>query len=164
MTREQEGTMKVRDIMTQPPCTCRLDTSLGIASRRMKDMGCGTLAVLDQRGRVAGILTDRDLAIAIGQTNRDSSHISAQEAMTGHVYTCSPDDDLPGALQRMTEAKVRRLPVVTSDGDLQGILSIDDIILWGVQHGGVTRKDLVQALRAICAAHAPVFDRDALKM
>jgi hypothetical protein len=54
----------------------------------------------------------------------------------------------------MTEARVRRSPVVTSDGDLQGILSIDDIILWGVQHGGVTRKDLAPALRAICAAHA----------
>jgi CBS-domain-containing membrane protein len=102
--------------------------------------------------------------INIGQTNRDPSHILAHEAMTGHVHTCSPDGDLPDALERMTEAKVRRLPVVTSYGDLQGILSIDYIILWGVQHGGVTRKDLVRALRAICAAHAPLFDRDAPKM
>jgi CBS domain-containing protein len=156
--------MKVRDIMTQPPYTCGLETSLGIASWRMKETGCGTLAVLDHRGRVAGILTDKDLAIAIGRTKRDPLHISAHEAMTDHVYTCSPDDDLPGALERMTDARVRRLPVVTSDGDLQGILSIDDIILWGVQHGGVTRKDLVRALRVICAAHAPLFDRDTLTM
>jgi CBS-domain-containing membrane protein len=83
--------------------------------------------------------------------------------MTGHVYTSSPDQDLPAALALMTEARVRRLPVVTSDGDLKGILSIDDIILWGAQHGGVTRKELVRALRAICARHEPLLQTEALE-
>jgi CBS domain-containing protein len=139
--------MKVRDIMTQPPYTCGLLTSLGIASRRMRETGCGTLAVLDHRGRVAGILTERDLAIAIGTTNRNPSYISAHEAMTRNVYTCSPDEDLPAALERMTEARVRGLPVVTADGDLQGVLSIDDIVLsWGAQHRVITQEDLVWAL------------------
>jgi CBS domain-containing protein len=150
--------MKVRDIMTQPPSTCRLETSLGVASRRMSEKGCGTLAVVDHRGRLAGILTDRDLAIAIGKTNRNPSHVSAHEAMTRHVHTCSPDENLPAALERMTEARVRRLPVVASDGDLKGILSIDDIILWGAQHGGVARKELVRALRAICARYEPLLE------
>lgn len=149
--------MKVRDIMTQPPQTCRLETSLGVASRRMSDTDCGTLVVLDQRGRVAGILTDRDLAMAIGTTNRNAAHILAHEAMTPHVHTCSADQDLVAALERMTETRVRRLPVVTSDGDLLGMLSIDDLILWGAQHGGVTRKELVRALRAICARHEPLL-------
>ena len=147
--------MKVSGIMTQPPSTCRLETSLGMASRRMRETACGTLVVLDHRGRVAGILTDRDLAIAIGKTERNPAHISADEAMTRDVYTCSPDEHVPTALERMAEAKVRRLPVVTSDGDLHGLLSIDDIILWGVQHGGVSRKNLVRALRAICSSKEP---------
>jgi CBS domain-containing protein len=154
--------MKVRDIMTQPPSTCRLETSLGLASRRMAETACGTLVVLDHRERVVGILTDRDLAVAIGKTNRNPSHIPAPEAMTGNVHTCSPDENLPAVLERMAESKVRRLPVVTSEGVLQGILSIDDIILWGVQHGGVTRKGLVRGLRAICRAHEPQLQTEAL--
>ena len=94
--------MKVREIMTQPPHTCRLETSLGLASRRMKETDSGTLAVLDHRGRVAGILTDRDLAMAIGKTNRNPSHITAEEAMTGHIHSCAPDENVKAALERMT--------------------------------------------------------------
>lgn len=147
--------MKVRDIMTQPPQTCRLETPLGLASRRMKEAGCGTLVVLDHHGRVGGILTDRDLALAMGKTNRNPSHITAEEAMTRHVHTSAPDESVPAALQRMTDFRIRRLPVVAADGDLQGMLSVDDIIMWGGERGGVTRKDLVRALRAICSEHVP---------
>ena len=147
--------MKVRDIMTKPPQTCRLETALGLASRRMKESDCGTLAVLDHHGRVSGILTDRDLAIAMGKTNRNPTHITAEEAMTRHVHTCAPDENVKAALERMTDFKVRRLPVITPDGDLQGMLSVDDIIMWGVERGGVNRKDLVRALRAICSEHVP---------
>jgi CBS domain-containing protein len=148
--------MKVRDIMTKPPQTCRLETTLGIASRRMKESDCGTLAVLDHRGRVAGILTDRDLALAIGTADRNAAQVPAKEAMTEHVHTCAPDEAVKDALARMTAFKVRRLPVVTSDGDLHGMLSVDDIIMWGIERGGVTRSDLVAALRAICSEHVPV--------
>ena len=69
--------------MTTPPQTCLLDTSLAIVSRRMKETGCGTLIVLDHRGKPAGMLTDRDLALAIGESKRNASHIAAHEAMTG---------------------------------------------------------------------------------
>jgi CBS domain-containing protein len=120
----------------------------------MEETGCGTLVVLDDRDKVAGILTDRDLAIAIGKSDRNPSLITAQEAMTENVYTCSPDDRVSAALERMADEKVRRLPVVTPDGTLKGMLSIDDITLWGVQHG-VTRKELVRALRAMSPALPP---------
>ena len=148
--------MKVRDIMTRPPQTCRLETTLGVASRRMRSSDCGTLAVLDHRGRISGILTDRDLAMAIGLDERNAAHIPARDAMTKHVHMCAPDEPIKAALERMTDFKVRRLPVVTSDGDLHGMLSVDDIIMWGVERGGVTRSDLVDALRAICSEHVPV--------
>ena len=150
--------MKVREIMTRPLHTCRLDTSLATASRRMKETGVGMLTVLDTHGKPAGILTDRDLALAIGQSHRNASYIWAHEAMTEHVHTCSPEDNLHTALERMSEARVRRLPVITADGDLQGLLSIDDIILWGVKPGGVTQKELTRALAAICSAHGPLFE------
>ena len=55
----------------------------------------------------------------------------------------------------MMSARVRRLPVVDEDHDLKGVISVDDIILWGLQQGGVTRSDLIATLRAICWAHYP---------
>jgi CBS domain-containing protein len=148
--------MKVRDIMTQPPETCRLDTDLRTAIRHMRETGCGSLAVMDRHGKLAGILTDRDLAMALGDTNRNAWHVLAHEAMTKHVRTCSPDDDLHEALKEMASAKVRRLPVVTADGDLEGVLSIDDVILWGAGQGGVTPAEVLTALRAVVAARADV--------
>jgi len=151
-------TMKVREVMTTPPQTCTLDTSLAIVSRRMKEKGCGTLIVLDQHGKPAGMLTDRDLALAIGESKRNASHIAAHEAMTGYVYTCSPDESLHTALERMSEARVRRLTVVTADGELQGLLSLDDVALWGVKSCGATRKELARALAVICAAQEPLLE------
>jgi CBS domain-containing protein len=143
--------MRVREIMTQPPQTCRLDTDLSTASRRMKEFDCGFLPVLDPRGRVAGVLTDRDIAIAVGDRRRSASHVAAHEAMTPKVQTCLPDEDIRRVLDRMATWRFRRFPVVSPDGDLKGVISIDDIILWGYEQGGVSARELADALRAICA-------------
>jgi CBS domain-containing protein len=51
------------------------------------------------------------------------------EVASGKVIACKPDDDLRGALATMAEAKVRRLAVIDAAGKLQGILSIDDVVL-----------------------------------
>lgn len=152
--------MRVRDIMTQPPETCRVDTDLATASRRMKETGCGTLAVLDAEGRLAGILTDRDLAVAIGETKRDAWRVAVDKAMTHRVHTCRPDDDVHAALDRMATAKVRRLPVVDAQGGLKGVISIDDVIVWGVQEGGIDTQELARALQAICGRPAAALEID----
>lgn len=145
--------MKVREIMTQPPETCHAHTNLGTASQRMKDRGTGMLVVLDHRSRIEGIVTDRDLALAIGGTSHDAWRQPVGHAMTRRVHTCRADDDLHHALAKMARAHVRRLPVLDSDGDLTGVISIDDVILWGVEQGGVTPRELASALRGISAEH-----------
>jgi IMP dehydrogenase len=126
----------------------------------MSETACGCLVVLDSHARVAGILTDRDLAVAVGNTKRNATHVPAHEAMSVHVHTCSPDDNVRDALATMASAKVRRLPVVARDGDLKGVLSIDDLVLWGEQDGGVTQTELMAALRSLFAARAPVAELD----
>ena len=150
--------MRVRYIMTQPPQTCRTDTPLVMASRRMRAMECGTLAVLDDHGRLAGILTDRDVALALGNTDRDAARVTAGEVMSRQVQTCGPEDDLHVALDRMASARVRRLPVIDAEGDLKGILSIDDIVVWGVGRNAVSMHQLADALRRICASHLAQSD------
>ena len=116
--------MKARTVMTRPAYTCRLDTTLDQASRSMEQNACGTLAVLDGAGRLAGILTDRDLAMAIGTSEDHPSHVAVAVVMTPNVHTCVPNEDLAVALERMSDAKVRRLPVVDAGGNVEGMLSI----------------------------------------
>ncbi len=153
--------MKVRNIMTRPPCTCGPDFTLAEASRLMALEDRGTVVVVDRHDRVVGILTDRDLVLAIGKADANPARSPACEAMTSEVYTCSPDEELAAVLERMSDLRVRRLPVVAADGHVVGMLSIDDIVLWGVQSDGVTRKALVRALHSICESHQPLFDIDA---
>ena len=97
--------MNARDVMTRPAYTCRLDTTLDEASRFMEENACGTLIVLDGAGQLAGILTDRDLALTIGRTESRPSDVSVVGAMTRNVHTCLPNDDLSVALGRMSDAK-----------------------------------------------------------
>jgi CBS domain-containing protein len=143
--------MQVHDVMTEPPQTCPHTMRLANASRRMRETGCGSLIVLGPRGRIVGIATDRDLALALGQ-DCAPGRLSVDRVMSRPVHTCRPEDDVRVALERMVSARVRRLPVVAEDGDVKGLISIDDIVLWGLQSSGVGMHALIAALRALCAA------------
>jgi signal-transduction protein with cAMP-binding, CBS, and nucleotidyltransferase domain len=142
--------MKVHDIMSAPPQICRVDTDLATASRYMKQTGTGMLVAIDAHGTIAGVVTDRDLALAIGTSLRDVRDRRVSEVMTCVVRSCHEHDEVHEALATMARGHVRRLPVLSADGDLKGVLSVDDIILWAVQGGGVTSKELIGALRRIC--------------
>lgn len=152
--------MRVRDIMTQPPQTCSADTSLAAASRRMHAAGCGMLAVVDSTQRLVGVLTDRDLAMAVGDTVRDAARIAADKAMTHLVHTVRPEDTLRFALTRMASARVRRLPVVDREAHIAGVLSVDDIVMWGIGEEGVRMDELTAALREICAPRGVALERE----
>ena len=73
--------------------------------------------------------------------------------MTGKVYTCSPEDDTKTALNVMKNHAVRRLPVVTVEGRLAGVVSIDDLVLRADSHEGAAVCDaqVLDAFRSICA-------------
>lgn len=154
--------MRVRDIMTSPPQACHTTTTLSAASRHMRDHRCGTLVVMDPRGRLAGILTDRDLALAIGEITAGPARITVDHVMTRDVHTCRPDDSLHAAIAEMARRKVRRLPVVDSDGDVKGMISIDDVVLWGIHNRGVGLHEATRALRAIVASSEVVSESGAL--
>ena len=142
--------MQVHQVMTEPPQTCPRTMHLADASRRMRDSGCGSLVVLGTRGRVVGIVTDRDLALALGE-HPDAARLTVNRVMSHPVHMCRPDDEVTVALERMASVRVRRLPVVDPDGDVKGLISIDDIVLWGLQSSGVSMHALIAALRSLCA-------------
>jgi CBS domain-containing protein len=120
--------MKVKDIMMETPCCCRPDTNLGSATELMWNANCGFLPVESADGKVVGVITDRDICVALGTRNRPAGEVTVAEVLTGKLHSCSPEDDIHMALQTLKDATVRRLPVVSHDGALVGVLSMDDIL------------------------------------
>jgi CBS domain-containing protein len=118
--------MKVRDIMTKDVKCCGLDTNLAAATELMWSIDCGILPVMDD-GKLAGVITDRDICIALGTQNRRATEVRAGEVASHEVQTCMADTDVDAAMATMRHAKVHRLPVV-EDGKVVGILSLNDIV------------------------------------
>ena len=73
--------MKVRDIMTAPALTCTPGTSVAVAARRMREADYGTLPVVDGDGRLAGIVTDRDICLALAGTTRNALNLAVRETI-----------------------------------------------------------------------------------
>ena len=120
--------MKVRDLMNADTITCSPETNLAAAAGLMWDQDCGVLPVTDGEGKVIGLITDRDICMAVATRHRLASEILVGEVISGQVYACTPQDKIQDALQIMQQAKVRRLPVTNGDGRLQGLISISDIV------------------------------------
>lgn len=120
--------MKVQDVMTSPAYSCSPDASLASAARTMCDYGCGALPVLDNGGRPTGILTDRDICRSVALANRFTAAIRVREVMTPTPATCTPGLDVADALELMAIRRIRRLPVVDTQGRLIGIVSLSDIV------------------------------------
>ena len=90
---------------------------------------CGFLPVMGPEGKIVGVVTDRDICIALGTRNRLPGDVTVREVMSGRLFACSPDDDVHIALQLMQEGGVRRLPVIGETGTLVGVISMDDLLL-----------------------------------
>jgi CBS domain-containing protein len=145
----------VKDIMTVEPRTCSLGTNLSTAAALMLDGDCGILPVVED-GRLFGVVTDRDLFIALATRNSRASDLTVGEVVQTRVHTCGPDDDVQAALETMKQHSVRRLPVEGFGGTLMGIVSMNDIILASGPRKPVHEAEVVSTLQAICAHHHPV--------
>jgi CBS domain-containing protein len=122
----------------------------------MRDADCGILPVVDARGKLTGIITDRDICLAITARNRLPGQITAGEIAHKAPITCKPDDDVHAALATMKRYQIRRLPVEGFSGTVLGIVSMNDILLAAGTSGEVRNDEVVDVLQAICAHHLPV--------
>ena len=143
--------MKVQEVMTQDVKSCFPDTNLATAAALMWQNDCGVLPVVVNGGNPVGVITDRDIAIAVGTRGRRPQELRVDEVMKGPLVACAPDDDVHTALKTMRKDKLRRLPVVTAEGALKGILSINDVVVHA-QKGNkdLDYDDVVSTFKAIC--------------
>ena len=121
--------MKVRDVMRKKPRSCEPGNSLAAAAAAMAEVDCGVLPVVGARKKVVGVITDRDICLALARGDRRPSEVTVGEVASGLVYTCHADDDIRSALDTMRQRRVRRLAVVGDAGELFGLLSLDDVVL-----------------------------------
>jgi CBS domain-containing protein len=128
--------MKVGDLCICDVAAVGRQTSLTRAGTLMRKYNVGALPVIDRNDRPIGMITDRDIALALTERNVLPSELLAEEVMTEGAATCDADDDVRDVLRIMGREQVRRLPVVDDRGQLEGIISIDDIICHAVDVDG----------------------------
>lgn len=146
--------MKVKDLMTTDVRTCTPDTTVAQAAQLMWEGDCGILPVVDD-GELIGVVTDRDMYIALATQNARASHLRVGAVATKTLATCAPEDDVHAALATMKQARVRRLPVVGFGNTVLGILSMNDILLAAGRSKDVASEEVVATLQAICGRHHP---------
>jgi CBS domain-containing protein len=150
--------MQVKEIMTNEVMFCGPNATLADVATAMWNKDCGAIPVVNQDKKVIGIITDRDVCMAVVMRNRLASGITANELIGGLVRVCSPEDDVETALEIMEHAQLRRLPVVAKDGTLCGIFSISDAIRQTgkdeKKNKRVPRKSVLKTLRSICKSRA----------
>jgi|RhiMethySRZTD1v2_1073278.scaffolds.fasta_scaffold2308869_1 CBS domain-containing protein len=117
---------KVGDAMTERPRALTPQTSGAEAARAMETEDVGALPVIAEDGRLAGIVTDRDLAIRVLGAGR-SAETPVGQVISEELVTVGTDDSLQGAMDLMARHQVRRLPVVDDDGQLIGMLALADL-------------------------------------
>lgn len=111
------------DVTTVPS-----SSSVGDAVAMLSQMRIGALVVSDGDGRIAGILSERDIVSRLGSEGADVLAKPVSDLMTTTVETCTSEDTALGLLERMTTGRFRHMPVIDGDGRLSGILSIGDVV------------------------------------
>lgn len=121
--------MKCGDMMTKDPVACTPDDDCCTVARLLRDHDVGSLPVVtsEEDRRVVGMITDRDICIRVCAEDLLASDINVDEVMSIGVVTCSVDDDVDQATERMEEHRIRRIPVIDAKGLLVGIIAQADI-------------------------------------
>ena len=121
---------KCRDIMTKNPTAANREMTLQEVAGLMRDGDFGVLPVVEKEtNKLVGILTDRDIVVRAVAEGKNITESTVGEAMSEKLYTATPDDFVFEAVRTMGERQVRRIPIVDSEGILQGIIAMADIAL-----------------------------------
>ena len=117
--------MKVSEVMTRDVQTVRLDQTAREAANFMLRADAGAIPVAEG-DRLLGMITDRDIAVR-GVAEGPGPDTPVRELMTNDMVTARMDDDVDDVAVRMSEAQVRRLPVIDDQNQLCGIVSLGDL-------------------------------------
>ncbi len=158
--RREEPAMRVMDVMQWQPRVATPEMSLARVGQVMEEAGCGFLPVVGEGQRVVGVITDRDVCLALTGADRAPSSVAVGQVLRGEVWACGAEDRLASALETMAARQVRRLPVLGREGRLAGILSLDDVVEEARPGSAVGHPSFEQVgatLQAICRHALPAL-------
>lgn len=150
--------MRVKDLMNREPVTCDVNDPLTVAARMMWDHDCGAVIVTRDDGKLAGMITDRDICMGAYTQGKALDEILVHSVMANHVIVVHPDQKHEEAEQLMADHQLRRLPVVDNDRKPVGMITLTDLASESVQpdsrlHNGFAK--VAHTLAAICRPHGP---------
>jgi CBS domain-containing protein len=138
--------MSVTHVLNPNVATATAGQSIAEAAVLMRQEHVGDLVVVERRGQAqvpVGIITDRDIVVGVVAKRIEPDSVTVGDAMTRNVLTVREDSSLEFALREMRRYGVRRAPVVRSNGDLVGVIAIDDLL----QHLAVQLSRLADLIR-----------------
>jgi CBS domain-containing protein len=145
----ERSRLRCRDIMTRDLAVATRDTTLTEVALMMKQEDTGVIPVVEYdvqggngrteiperkyegrnytRGKLIGLITDRDIAIRAVADNKDCASTRAEDIMSVDIHTVRPNDRVVDVIQKMGDKQVRRIPVTNENGYLVGMISMADV-------------------------------------
>lgn len=120
--------MLLIDLVNRSPVTVSPVATVAEAARKMKERKVGSVIVVDE-GAVIGILTDRDIAMSIAMGVFEGPDQRVSKIMTRDPVSLASSEDVEHGLATMRAHRVRRMPVLNDDGELVGVVSLDDVLM-----------------------------------
>jgi CBS domain-containing protein len=124
--------MRIKEICSRVVVVAEPHTDLREAARLMRDHHVGALVVVEKRegfARPVGIVTDRDIVVeVVAATGVTPESLTVRDVMSSDLVLARETDGVFEAVERMQDSGTRRLPVVSADGVLVGILTLDDVL------------------------------------
>ena len=118
--------MQVRQVMSKEVRTVSPDDTIQKAASLMNDVDCGALPVAEN-DRLAGIITDRDIALRAVAKGKSPNQCTVREVMSAGIKYVFEDEDTNAVSENMSRLQVRRLPVLDRQKRLVGIVALGDL-------------------------------------
>lgn len=138
--------MLVRQVMNKNVIIAKPDITVREASEVMSRFHVGSVVIVDD-GKITGILTERNILIAVAQ-GKDPETTTAADIMTKSVVTTDPDKDIRDAIDLMIKHKIKKLPVI-QEGKLVGIITASDIIVF--------EPKLIEGIASLISVRLPKY-------
>jgi CBS domain-containing protein len=131
--------LKVEDIMVEGVVTIEADATVMKAVKVMNENEIGCL-IVTRRSKAVGIITERDLLKRVISKSKNPKKTKVREIMTKPLIAGHPDMDLEEATKLMFKMKIKKLPVVESEGDLRGLITLTDVARFQPQMIRILKK------------------------
>ncbi len=124
-----ELTIPVREVMTKHIIKLPESSTIREAVKLMAENQISCVLVVDKKGKLAGVFTERDVLVKVALKKANPSKTTVDKIMTKNVETASPDESIFEIAKHLSKRKFRRFPIV-KNGDLKGLITETDIVLF----------------------------------